>query len=180
MTIDLLPGRGLRLPAPLPELPFGLTEAEVRRLLAPHDDVLGGILAPAFVCRSTWALGFTLPGLSVDLSGWDDGTFAFVSVSRHPSPDESPCPVGVYGVDVFGWPAEEVVAALRAEGLDVPDLSGRNLRFGPLHLSVRTVARPAGAIASHRTAAQGRRKPRHEPPFTFDFVSLSAENTDSP
>ena len=68
MTIDLLPGHGVRLPAPLPELRFGLSEAAVRALLDPYGALLPGGVHPAFVCGSRWALAFQLPGVTVTLS----------------------------------------------------------------------------------------------------------------
>ena len=48
MTIDLLPRHGVRLPAPLPELRFGLSEAAVRALLDPYGALLpGGVHRPS-------------------------------------------------------------------------------------------------------------------------------------
>ncbi|MFJ9697302.1 hypothetical protein [Kitasatospora sp. NPDC101183] len=177
MTIDLLPGRGLRLPAPLPEVPFGLDRAEVLRLFAPHADALPGGVRDTFVCGPIWSLHFTLPGLGVTLcaagpardgSGWagePEDAFQTAYVSRNPHDDRPPCPVGLYGVDVFGWPAHEVVEALRAGGLALPDPSGGSVRHGVLDL-YREGPAP-------RPPAPGR-KPRREPPFAFGTVALSA------
>lgn len=144
MTIDLLPGRGVRLPAPLPELRFGLTEASALRLLSPHGEALpdgtpvpadaavlsgtpnphgttipGGV-HPTFVCGSTWALHFALPGVGITLCSGEGERLRSVFVSRRPVAGEAACPVGLHGVDVFGRPAHEVVEALRAGACPCP------------------------------------------------------------
>ncbi|MGW2371611.1 MULTISPECIES: hypothetical protein [Kitasatospora] len=165
MTIDLLPGHGVRLPAPLPELRFGLPEAAVRALLAPHGELLPDGVQPVFVCGSRWALAFRLPGVDVTLSSADgdgDGLDA-VAVSRNPNDDRPACPVGYLGIDVFGWPAHELAEALRAEGLPVPDPAHGTLRHTHLYLH-RGIGRPG-------SPAPGR-KPRHETPYYFDHVLL--------
>lgn len=181
MTIDLLPGHGIRPPAPLPELAFGLGKADVLRLLAPHGDALPDGLSETFVCGSAWSLGFALPGLGVTLctpgadrfeSGRPDpDRFGTVFVTLNPHDERPPCPVGLYGVDVFGWPAHEVVEALRAAGLALPNPDHGTVRHGPLRLSCRGRA--------PRPPAPGR-KARHEAPFTFDSVSLSAADRPTP
>ncbi|MER7578398.1 hypothetical protein [Kitasatospora sp. NPDC097691] len=166
MTIDLLPGHGVRLPAPLPELRFGLTEAAVRALLAPHGRLLPDGVQNTFVCGPRWALAFQLPGVSVTLcSDGDDDCLRSVTVDRNPSDDRPACPVGYLGIDLLGWPAHELVEALRAEGLPVPEPTRGTLHHDPLHLYRHPVPR--------RPSAPGR-KPRHEEPFTFDCVSFHA------
>ncbi|MET8541749.1 hypothetical protein ABZW03_14010 [Kitasatospora sp. NPDC004799] len=176
MTIDLLPGRGVRLPAPLPELRFGLAEAEVRALLAPHAERLhderlhdgqrpGGVRS-TFVCGCRWALAFELPGVAVTLCADERDRLGSVMIGRNPSDDRPACPVGYHGIDLLGWSAHELVEALRAEGLPVPDPVGGSLRHDALHLH--------RAPATRRRPASPGRKPRHQEPFTFDVVSLSA------
>ncbi|MFG3227748.1 hypothetical protein ACGF07_23590 [Kitasatospora sp. NPDC048194] len=175
MTIDLLPGHGVRLPAPLPELCFGLTQEAVRDLLELHHALLPGGVRPTFVCGSPWSLCFELPGVSVTLTsdggdGGGDGDgdsngLQGVTIGRNPSDDRPACPVGYRGIDLLGWPAHELVEALRAQGLAVPDPdAGGSLRIGPLHLSRRPHRRPSRSSPG--------RKPRHQPPFHFDYVSL--------
>ncbi|MFI9325318.1 hypothetical protein ACIGXI_36855 [Kitasatospora aureofaciens] len=173
MTIDLLPGHGVRLPAPLPELRFGLSEAAVRALLDPYGALLPGGVHPAFVCGSRWALAFQLPGVTVTLSSGggrdsendgDSDVLENIGVSRNPNDDRPACPVGYLGIDVFGWAAHELAEALRAEGLPVPDPDHGTLRHTHLYLH-----RSSGRFA--RPAAPGR-KPRHEAPYYFDHVSL--------
>ncbi|MEU8926505.1 hypothetical protein AB0D10_37185 [Kitasatospora sp. NPDC048545] len=169
MTIDLLPGHGVRLPAPLPELRFGLPEAAVRALLARHGDLLPDGVRSAFVCGCRWALAFELPGAGVTLCSDDRDRLRSVTVGRNPNDDRPACPVGYRGIDLLGWPAHELVEALRAEGLSVPDPIHGTLRHGPLYLSRHPAAR--------RPTAPDR-KPRHEPPFTFDCVSFDARHDD--
>ncbi|WP_030244618.1 hypothetical protein [Streptomyces sp. NRRL S-350] len=182
MTIDLLPGHGVRLPAPLPELRFGLTEAAVRGLLAPHGELLPDGVQNTFVCGCRWALALQLPGVSVTLCADDHDRFRSVTVVRNPSDDRPACPVGYHGIDLLGWPAHELVEALRAQGLPVPDPTHSTLRYDSLYLYRRPAAsapsrspRPSRSSRSSRPA----RKPRHEGPFTFDVVSHSAPAQDS-
>ncbi|MFE5586098.1 hypothetical protein [Kitasatospora sp. NPDC056531] len=139
--------------------------------MAPHEDVLRGSLSPASVCRTPWALGFSLPGIMVTLSARADGDFAFLSVSRSPSDAGSRCPVRLHGVDVLGRPAHEVAEALRAQGHDVLDRLHRDVRFGPLHLGPRAVTHPDRPDDAE---PRDRRELRREPPFSFGFISLSA------
>ncbi|GHF67543.1 hypothetical protein GCM10018790_51880 [Kitasatospora xanthocidica] len=175
MTIDLLPGRGVRLPAPLPELGFGLTETAVRALLAPHGGLLPDGVRNTFVCGCSWALAFQLPGVSVTLCADDRDRLRSVTVGRNPSDDRPVCPVGYRGIDLLGWPALELVEALRAEGLPVPDPIRGTLHHHPLHLSCHhppgRPSAPRGSSAAWGPSAPGR-KPRHEGPFSFDVVSL--------
>ncbi|MFI2610390.1 hypothetical protein [Kitasatospora sp. NPDC018619] len=166
MTIDLLPGHGVRLPAPLPELLFGLTETQVRGLLAPHGGLLPDGVEGIFVCGCSWALSFALPGVGVTLGAADDGRFHAVMVGRNPNDPRPACPVGYHGIDLFGWPAHELAAALRAEGLPVPDPAG-----GVLQLDGLQLRRAPGT--RRRPPAPGR-KPRHEEPYFFDSASLYA------
>ncbi|MFE4972410.1 hypothetical protein ACFRAR_09840 [Kitasatospora sp. NPDC056651] len=134
MTIDLLPGHGVRLPAPLPELRFGLTEAEVRGLLAPHGESLPDGVRSTFVCGCSWALSFLLPGLNITLCADEHDRLRAVTVGRNPGDDRPARPVGYHGIDVLGRPAHELVEALRAEGLTVADPVRGTLRHGGLHL----------------------------------------------
>ncbi|MEU3571446.1 hypothetical protein AB0E96_23920 [Kitasatospora sp. NPDC036755] len=170
MTIDLLPGHGVRLPAPLPELRFGLTEAQVRALLAPHGELLPDGLRSTFVCGCSWALAFELPGVGVTLCADDHDRLGTVVVGRNPSDPRPPCPVGYHGIDLLAWPAHELVEALRAEGLPVPDPVGGTLRHGPLFLR--------RAPGTRRRPAAPSRKPRHEEPFVFESASLHAPEPD--
>ncbi|MFJ8622338.1 hypothetical protein ACIRD3_05775 [Kitasatospora sp. NPDC093550] len=163
MTVDLLPGHGVRLPAPLPELRFGLGEAEVRALLAPHGELLPEGLRSTFVCGCRWALSFPLPGVTVTLCSDELDRLRSVAVCRNPSDGRPACPVGYLGIDLLGWPAHELVAALRAEGLPVPDPVRGTLHHDPLHLYRHPAPR--------RPTAPGR-KPRREGPFSFDAVSF--------
>ena len=158
MTIDLLPATGVRLPGPLPELVFGMSEQYARRVLAPHAAV-----SDAFVCGTDWAVGFDLPGCSITLSASDGGGLSIISLSRRPVDERGACPVAFQGVDVFGWPAAEIIEALHEQSETVQEHHSGNVWIGNLHLS------PA---LGHRTTASARKKPRTAPPYVFDFVCL--------
>jgi len=126
MTVSLVPGYGARLSPPLPDLPFGLAADEVRRALAGH-----GPVSDTFVCGAAWAVATTVPGLSLTLSaGWSTG-LEIISVTRV----EDGWPVAVFDVDVFGWPADEVVEYLSGQDLPPPVCRKGSARFGDLWLS---------------------------------------------
>lgn len=130
MTVTLVPGTGARLSPPWPSLPFGLSSAEIRRALAGR-----GPVSDTFVCGATWALAVTAPGLSITLSaGWSAG-LEIISVTRTPA--EEAWPVAVFDVDVFGWPADEIVEYLTGQDLPPPVVRTGSARFGDLWLSGR-------------------------------------------
>ena len=162
-----MPGFGARLQRPWPDLPFGLSEQEVRRLIEPH----GGVTS-SWACRTEWALGFPIPGGSVGLSAsaheGGRGLLDCVWVDRWQSATEDawpvePWPVGFMGVDVFGWPADDVMQALREQGVPVPASHHGTARIGELRLS-REPVRPE--------EPSGRKKPRRPEPYFFAEASL--------
>jgi hypothetical protein len=127
MTVSLLPGYGARLSPPWPSLPFGHPETEVRGSLAER-----GPVSDTFVCGASWAVGITVPGLSITLSaGWSQG-LEVIAVSRR---EPSAWPVAVFDVDVFGWPVGEVVEYLSGQDLPRPVVRQGSARFGDLWLS---------------------------------------------
>jgi hypothetical protein len=128
MTVSLVPGYGARLSPPWPDLPFGLAAEDVRQSLAAQ-----GPVSDTFVCGAPWAVAITVPGLRITLSaGWSTG-LEIISVSREA--DEAAWPVAVFDVDVFGWPAGEVVEYLSGQDLPPPVLRKDSARFGALRLS---------------------------------------------
>jgi hypothetical protein len=128
MTVSLVPGYGARLSPPGPDLPFGLPEGDVRHSLAGL-----GPVADTFVCGADWAVAVTVPGLTLTLSaGWSTG-LEIISVSL--LKNEAAWPVAVFDVDVFGWPADEVVEYLSGQDLPPPALRKDLARFGDLWLS---------------------------------------------
>ncbi|AVZ71022.1 hypothetical protein SLUN_00890 [Streptomyces lunaelactis] len=158
MTIDLLPATGVRLPGPLPELVFGMSEQYARRVLAPH-----AALSDAFVCGTDWAVGFDLPGCSITLSASDGGGLSIISLSRRPVDERVACPVAFQGVDVFRWSAAEIIEALHEQGETVQEHHSGSVWIGNLHLS---------PTLGHQMTASTRKKPRTAPPYVFGFVCL--------
>jgi hypothetical protein len=130
MTVNLVPGYGARLSPPWPPLPFGLAADDVRHALAER-----GPVSDTFVCGAAWALGCSVPGLSITLSaGWSGEGLEIIAVSRR-SPAADAWPVAVFDVDVFGWPAGEVVEYLSGQDLPPPVARRGSARFGDLWLS---------------------------------------------
>jgi hypothetical protein len=128
MTVSLVPGYGARLSPPGPSLPFGLGEADVRHALAAR-----GPVSDTFVCGAAWALAVTVPGLALTLSaGWSEH-LEIISVTRTAAGEA--WPVAVFDVDVFGWPAGEVVEYLSEQALPPPVVRRGSARFGDLWLS---------------------------------------------
>ncbi|MEY9969551.1 hypothetical protein ABIA33_007640 [Streptacidiphilus sp. MAP12-16] len=158
MTIDLVPGFGVRLSRPWPDLAFGMSKEDVRQLLEPH----GGV-SSRFVCGAEWAVGFTLPGVGVTLSAGRASGLDCVSVVKLPLLTVEPWPVGFVGIDVFGWSADEVLDALQSEGLAVPELNHGNVCIGDLRLS---------SGMTHSAASAPRKKLRRQPPYSFGYAAL--------
>jgi hypothetical protein len=111
MTITLLPGRGAELPWAGRPLRFGMTSGEARSVVEPHAS-----LHATFVCGAAWAAGFALDGIRVSLFAGETDALAGVSVHRTPDHAVSRVAVGLDDIDLFGWPVDEVVEALRETG----------------------------------------------------------------
>ncbi len=110
--MTLLPGHGAELPWAGRSLRFGMTLDEVRASVEPYAE-----LRDTFVCGATWAGEFALDGVRVSVFAGPADALAGVSVSR--TRDQSHVPVSLDDVDLFGWPADEVVDFLRDVGRDV-------------------------------------------------------------
>ncbi|MEV0415558.1 hypothetical protein AB0I68_33510 [Streptomyces sp. NPDC050448] len=116
---DLLPGTGLALPRRAGVLRFGMSERESQWAVATLADV-----RETWVCQSGWA--FTARYEGVDLLAYGDCTdrlgrtdhdrhgLAAVHLRRYESRPTGPSAVSVVfrDVDLFGYPAAEVLAAL--------------------------------------------------------------------
>jgi hypothetical protein len=111
MTIALLPGRGVDLPWPGRSLRFGMTLDEARGAVEPYAD-----LRDTFVCGAAWAEEFAVDGVRVGLFADETGALVGVSASRTSGRAASRVPVGLDDIDLFGWPADVVVEALRDTG----------------------------------------------------------------
>ncbi|TJZ50899.1 hypothetical protein FCH28_20505 [Streptomyces piniterrae] len=85
-------------------------------------------------------------------------------MSRWQSATDDAWPVGFLGVDVFGWSADDVLQALREQGLPrVPASHHGTARIGELRLG-RGPVRPEEPSA--------RKKPRRPGPYFFTEASL--------
>ncbi|MFE2409388.1 hypothetical protein ACFXDE_13705 [Kitasatospora sp. NPDC059408] len=134
---ELLPETGLVLPRGAGALRFGMSEREAQWAVATLADV-----HEYWVCQAGWAFSARYEGLEllafgdvVDRSGRtgrDVDGLASVYVQRHdPAPTApSAVPVVLQDVDLFGYPAAEVLAVLE------PDL----------HPAVRLRPAPAGFL----------------------------------
>jgi len=114
MTIDVLLGAGVQLPSC--RLAFGMSVDEFHAALI-------GTAEPrkAFACRGGWAERFSVGGLDVSAGGDEARTVQVISVSRPPEAPPGAEPVSLDDVDLFGWPVDELFAALRDAGHDVRD-----------------------------------------------------------
>ncbi|MFE2140987.1 hypothetical protein ACFXA3_04395 [Streptomyces sp. NPDC059456] len=116
---EVLPGTGLCLPRRAGALRFGMSERESQWAVATLADV-----RETWVCQAGWAFAARYEGL--ELLAYGDCTDRFgrserdvrglaaVLLSRCESGPSGPSavPVALHGVDLFGYPAAEVLAAL--------------------------------------------------------------------
>ncbi|MFF4267447.1 hypothetical protein ACFY7Y_38140 [Streptomyces virginiae] len=119
MAFEVLPGTGLALPRGAGVLRFGGSERQARWAVATLADVRG-----AWVCGTGWAFTARYEGLELlaygdcpdrlGRTGHDRHGLAAVSLGRHEAEPTGPSavPVVLRGVDLFGYPAAEVLEAL--------------------------------------------------------------------
>jgi hypothetical protein len=117
MTIDVLLGSGVQLSSC--RLTFGMSVDDFHAALT-------GIAEPrkAFACRSGWAERFSVGGLDVSAAGDEARTVQVISVSRLPHVPPGAEPVSLDDIDLFGWPVDELFAALADAGHDLRDRGG--------------------------------------------------------
>jgi hypothetical protein len=116
VEIHLLPGTGVRLPVSACQLVFGAAEGDVVTAL-----INAGGVQDAFVCRvraetpvSAKALTFGDATVTFGFSGMP-GVLETVGVGRSAG-SAAAVAVAFDDVDLFGWPADDVVTALRDAG----------------------------------------------------------------
>lgn len=126
--MTLLPGHGVDLPWAGRSLRFGMTLDEVRGSVEPHAD-----LRDTFVCGAGWARGLALEGIRVCVFADETGALAGVSASRTPD-HGTHIPVVLDDFDLFGWPVDEVLDALRDAGRHVRATRTTAWVDGYLHL----------------------------------------------
>jgi hypothetical protein len=105
VIVELLPGVGVRL-AGTPDLLFGLGEDE---LAARVPAARAGR-----VIHTTWARIVEVPGVEIAACGGAGRRLD--SFEIEPTDEAGGVPVVYADVDVFGWPADEVIEYLVAEG----------------------------------------------------------------
>lgn len=116
MTVQLIAGYGVRVPG-LPDVAFGMSREEAlaawsgRRRYRP------------FVCGMSWSSGINLTGVDLGVFGDDAYRLGLVQISRmtrfYDNCREGLLPheaVVFEDVDLFYWPAAEIVDFLRAGG----------------------------------------------------------------
>lgn len=139
----LLPGRGAQLPWASPPLRFGMTLDDVRGIVEPHAD-----LRDTFVCGAAWATSLTVADLQVVLFAGETDALAGVSASHRPDVETTHVPVGLDDIDLFGWPVDEVIDALRGAGRAVRVTRHNAWVDGCLHLTSAAPPSPrAGLVA---------------------------------
>ncbi|MFD9902726.1 hypothetical protein [Streptomyces sp. NPDC059063] len=110
---ELLPGTGLTLPRHAGVLRFGMSEREAQWAVATLADVRG-----TWVCRAGWAFTACYEGLELLAYGdcVDLGVSGFTAVHLHRRgprlTEPSAVPVVLQDIDLFGYPANEVLAAV--------------------------------------------------------------------
>ncbi|WP_030768101.1 MULTISPECIES: hypothetical protein [unclassified Streptomyces] len=119
MAFEVLPGTGLALPRGAGVLRFGGSEREARWAVATLADVRG-----TWVCGTGWAFTARYEGLDLlaygdcpdrlGRAGHDRPGLAAVHLCRYGSEPTGPAavPVVLRDVDLFGYPAAEVLEAL--------------------------------------------------------------------
>ncbi|PWK70108.1 hypothetical protein BCL76_10558 [Streptomyces sp. CG 926] len=119
MAFEVLPGTGLALPRGAGVLRFGGSEREARWAVATVADVRG-----TWVCGTGWAFTARYEGLDLlaygdcpdrlGRAGHDRHGLAAVHLRRYGSEPTGPAavPVVLRDVDLFGYPAAEVLEAL--------------------------------------------------------------------
>ncbi|MFI5805364.1 hypothetical protein [Streptomyces sp. NPDC051561] len=108
---EILPGRGLVLPLGAGTLTFGMAERDAQWAVATLCDV-----REAWVCGLEWSFGATYQGLDLLVGGVRAGGLGTVHLERATGLPDAPAavPVVLDGVDVLGYPQEEVLEALEA------------------------------------------------------------------
>lgn len=144
MTVELLPGRGARLPWAGPPLRFGMTLQEVCGLVQPYAD-----LRDTFVCGASWARSLALADLEVGLFAGETDALSGVSASHRPDIAATHVPVGLDDVDLFGWPVDEVVEALRGVGREVRVVRHNAWVDDRLHLTSAVPPSPRAGFVEH-------------------------------
>jgi hypothetical protein len=112
VAVELVSAYGIRMDG-VPDLTFGMSRAEVLDVLGPDRPV-----GAPFVCGPSWVCAWPGDGVTVQAWGGQDLLTGGFEVTRRSNEDEYE-PVVFHGVDLFGFPSDEIVDCLRADGLRV-------------------------------------------------------------
>ncbi|GAA2787295.1 hypothetical protein [Kitasatospora aburaviensis] len=152
---ELLPGTGLALPRQAGVLHFGMPERQAQWAVATLADVRG-----TWVCQAGWAFTACYEGLELFASGdhtdrlgradHDRHGFAAVELRRCEAVPGGPSavPVVLRDVDLFGYPAGEVLAALVQDPHPAVRLAPAPSPAGYLPAVLLSADRPAPATGS--------------------------------
>ena len=125
VDVDVLIDEGVRLGSG-PLVGFGMRREDLHGALGGEGEPLD-----AFVCGTDWAATFTTCGLSVTVSATTAAGLDIIAVY---ATGPGPAVVALDGIDLFGWPADEVVDALLDLGWPVGSRNRTNAWIGPRRL----------------------------------------------
>jgi hypothetical protein len=148
VDVELLIDDGVRLGSGS-RISFGMRRVDVHDALRGENELLD-----AFVCGAAWAATFATRGLSVTVSATTAGLDI---IALYATPPGSAV-VALDSIDLFGWPADEVVDALLDLGWPVGSRNRANAWIGPRRLWL--------------SAAGGRSRPPAGPDKRFTSVTL--------
>ena len=131
MDVELLIDDGVRLCSGR-RVAFGMRRGEVDRALHGECEVFDEL-----VFHADWAAGFVTCGLQVTVSASAEAGLDCISLqSRGPEP----AVVALDGIDLFGWPADDVVDALGVAGWPIGSHKRTNTWIGPRRLLLSSSA----------------------------------------
>lgn len=119
-----------------------------------------------FVCGTQWAMQFAIGGITVTASATTEAGMDVISFTRTAASADT-IAVALDSVDLFGWPANEVVSALIEGGRDVHQIDPANAWVDHRRVYLHSGAKGGGT-------STGGRKPRHADIARFDFACLYA------
>jgi hypothetical protein len=125
VDVDLLIDEGVRLGSGS-HVDFGMRRDDVQHALGGDSELLD-----TFVCGAEWAARFATGRLSVTVSAT---TPAGLDVIALYATGPGPAVVALDGIDLFGYPADEVVDALLDLGWPVGSRNRANAWIGPRRL----------------------------------------------
>jgi hypothetical protein len=136
VDVELLVDDGVRLCSGR-RVSFGMGRGDVDRVLHDECEVFDEL-----VFHADWGAGFVTCGLKVTVSASTEAGLDCISL-RSSGPE--PAVVALDGIDLFGWPADDVVDALGAAGWPIGSHKRTNTWIGPRRLLLSSSADRDGA-----------------------------------